>query len=1069
MLRKFSDGEFCTAEHRQVFQQQQSDLALARLIESQNRIERPAMPKPAPMPAMRTKAVVAEVEHAVPEARPIAEWFKPTGRKILFVPRATPFDPKVSSSNPGCILALQQQGFDAPEGMALGLELSPLARTSRQVVLNPLFRLGIRLPNGAKPMAPGLELAASGLQPLPVEKSLTGGAAILETPAESVSFAGAACIPVLFCGTVAPDRQDALAPEPMGLADTLMPLACPIVGPVPVRTVTEVELNTAHPPQRWAVLPAIAADRAAEPDGPPLPISETLLPVSLPELERGSVLAMAQPDLAAQLAVEGWRIEEDPGLPASPRYSLAAELRTETEMAGIASPRALSIASTVVEPEVAAEAALLAPAMPFGCSVLPEAAMATSHRTARMKMKAMVAAAGYGQLAVEALSCERAPGKPGGLVPQGGTDLAQDCTLHGIEVRGALDAARPFAVEAPGVEALVAASAPRLPISLFRTEPPEPVVTVPEFEDVPTALPAEEFGEPVFVRVVRPLIDDEAPAALSGMDAEEFAPEFAVRMMGSELAETPAAEAMLAEIPVSVAESELTEAPAVVAAEVESAPLAAQEAAAQEMPLVAEAEPQTVETLALMSSVEPETVAEEAAVLAHMEASTPEPEPEAVLAAMTALPPEPGAAEDEAEASPLTMPAERVSLEGETAVYPAVPALEQESVGVLAAMSEVTAELEKAPVEATGEPAGLAAAEAVQPAAVELTGPPECDQIRIFAGRGETGQPTKPRFSRADDHGMWPEALSTEPMRPKSRLMIDQADGSGPRRANGDRTTKSSAGLLRFDTRKLPGRRFWAHAPSDLKWVAVGLPLILALIVYSFKASPPKSETGRPVADGRTHSVIGGELNSIQKVILDRAAIKLYDDFRGGLGSWHGSDGWAKTWKYGEASFLEPGQLALYAPTVNMRDYTMQFLGQIERRSLNWVFRATDNKNYYAMRIVITKAGPLPQASVVRYAVINGKEVGLKTLPLPFPVHSDTLYLVKMEVRGDSFTTYIQSQVVDNFSDSRLEGGGIGFFSPKGDKSYLRWVEVTHQYDVLGRLCAFLAPYNVQAEGRKTE
>jgi hypothetical protein len=41
-----------------------------------------------------------------------------------------------------------------------------------------------------------------------------------------------------------------------------------------------------------------------------------------------------------------------------------------------------------------------------------------------------------------------------------------------------------------------------------------------------------------------------------------------------------------------------------------------------------------------------------------------------------------------------------------------------------------------------------------------------------------------------------------------------------------------------------------------------------------------------------------------------------------------------------------------------------------------------------------------------------------------------------------------------------LTRGGIGFFSNRGEGARLRWVEVTHQADTLGRLCAALAPAN---------
>jgi hypothetical protein len=37
-------------------------------------------------------------------------------------------------------------------------------------------------------------------------------------------------------------------------------------------------------------------------------------------------------------------------------------------------------------------------------------------------------------------------------------------------------------------------------------------------------------------------------------------------------------------------------------------------------------------------------------------------------------------------------------------------------------------------------------------------------------------------------------------------------------------------------------------------------------------------------------------------------------------------------------------------------------------------------------------------------------------------------------------------------------------FANRGERARLRWVEVSHQYDALGRVCAYLAPYGI--EGR---
>lgn len=314
-----------------------------------------------------------------------------------------------------------------------------------------------------------------------------------------------------------------------------------------------------------------------------------------------------------------------------------------------------------------------------------------------------------------------------------------------------------------------------------------------------------------------------------------------------------------------------------------------------------------------------------------------------------------------------------------------------------------------------------------------------------------------------------------QPVLRSSGLLLDQADGSGPRQA--PRLEKKRS---RFRLPGLPALprvprwgRVWSHAPADLKWVSFAIPAVLILVIYSLVPTPPmkKAEVADTAlaASPSAGTVIGSRVSTLQKVIMDRAAIRLVDDFRSGLGAWDGEAGWARTWQYDAASFISPGKLALYSPTAGMRDYSLSFLAQIDRRSLNWVVRAADVNNYYAVRIVIVRPGPLPEAVVMRYAVINGKAERPVTLPLPLTIRQDTLFKVRMEVQGDNFTTLVQDQVVDSFTDNRLPAGGVGFFSPQGDRALLRWVSVMHQYDYVGRLCALLAPYTVQAEGRRVE
>jgi hypothetical protein len=199
----------------------------------------------------------------------------------------------------------------------------------------------------------------------------------------------------------------------------------------------------------------------------------------------------------------------------------------------------------------------------------------------------------------------------------------------------------------------------------------------------------------------------------------------------------------------------------------------------------------------------------------------------------------------------------------------------------------------------------------------------------------------------------------------------------------------------------------------------------------------------------------------LQKTIMDRAAIALTDDFRTGLASWEGKGDWAKSWSYDSTGFVRTGDLALYTPTVDLQDYRVEFLAQIEKKALSWVVRAADLENYQVVKLVLLDSGPVPKAEVVRYSVIDGKRGKEVRKPLPMSVSRDTIYRVSLEIRKDDVILAMQGTVVDTWAEPRLARGGIGFFSSPGEKARLRWVGVWHQYDTLGRLCAYLAPYSM--------
>lgn len=198
-------------------------------------------------------------------------------------------------------------------------------------------------------------------------------------------------------------------------------------------------------------------------------------------------------------------------------------------------------------------------------------------------------------------------------------------------------------------------------------------------------------------------------------------------------------------------------------------------------------------------------------------------------------------------------------------------------------------------------------------------------------------------------------------------------------------------------------------------------------------------------------------LHNLPGIIKDRAAITLDDDFRGGLKEWRSAGNTSTAWSFDRAGFVRPAQLALYEPSINLSDYEVQFLGTIEKKALGWVVRAANFDNYYVVKLVIDRQGPLPTLGVTRYAVVAGRSRRSTHTIAAVNSRADTLYHVRLNIHGDDFTLAVQDLLVDAWSEPLSPHGGIGFFSAVGEDSRIRWVRVTHQSDLLGRLCQSLA------------
>jgi len=156
-----------------------------------------------------------------------------------------------------------------------------------------------------------------------------------------------------------------------------------------------------------------------------------------------------------------------------------------------------------------------------------------------------------------------------------------------------------------------------------------------------------------------------------------------------------------------------------------------------------------------------------------------------------------------------------------------------------------------------------------------------------------------------------------------------------------------------------------------------------------------------------------------------------------------GGFGWTTEWAGDTDGSARGRQLKLYDASAGKRDYRMEFSGRIHVKSLGWVFRHTDSRNYYLMKLEVLRPGRFPVVKLIRYAVVNGEESEHRQITLPFGVQVDTLYKVALDVKGQRFTTSIQDQAVDLWIDGALKSGAAGFFHDRGEEGTIQAVRIT--------------------------
>jgi hypothetical protein len=156
-----------------------------------------------------------------------------------------------------------------------------------------------------------------------------------------------------------------------------------------------------------------------------------------------------------------------------------------------------------------------------------------------------------------------------------------------------------------------------------------------------------------------------------------------------------------------------------------------------------------------------------------------------------------------------------------------------------------------------------------------------------------------------------------------------------------------------------------------------------------------------------------------------------------------GSGGWVEGWAGDPADTHYGRQITIYRPSLKLSDYRIEFKGEIETKSLGWVFRATDPEDYYAMKLAIVTPGLKPKVALLKYMVAHGRETQVGRVPIDLDVQLDTVYSVRVDVKGPKFITYVQGQLMDTWIDDHLTSGGVGFLNEREERGRVKSVTVS--------------------------
>ena len=253
-----------------------------------------------------------------------------------------------------------------------------------------------------------------------------------------------------------------------------------------------------------------------------------------------------------------------------------------------------------------------------------------------------------------------------------------------------------------------------------------------------------------------------------------------------------------------------------------------------------------------------------------------------------------------------------------------------------------------------------------------------------------------------------------------------------------DYAASSSQSLMQAIRHFLLGRRFSQ---------ALALGLLVIFVGTLHDAS--RAWIGAGLEKAR--NAVEVAINTGTRPIRERAAFFIVDDFDA-----TSADNWlsAGTMNFDAGGLGRVDGLALREDTLGLENYRYDFDAKVEKDAIGWVVRAPDLDNYYAFKLVETRRRASRSYNMLRYVVLNGERVADEAdVEIPVPGHltrPDDFNRISVRVRDNQITTLINGWGVDFWKDSRLERGGVGFFSDEGESALISHATVSGNDDTWG-------------------